>query len=208
MKKILSSIALLSLLGACSGSKSESVDSDSIREEAVMEAVEAVVNSENVSYITADSIGPLVIGTHVNTLPAAIPGLYDHKEMGATADAVTTTFSNENGQQFIAYDFGEGNIDVMIVLGNDVKVNAPRGAFGLGDSFTKVLELPGVEPEWTVLDDDGSWYWKWEGLWFAPSPDNLPENLARRLYNSAQAPTYKDFPESVTIGYLATGLPF
>ena len=65
--------------------------------------------------------------------------------------------------------------------------------FGIGDKFSNVLQLPGVETEWSGYDNSGTWYWKWEGLWFAPSQETISENLSRRLYQPIQAPTPADF---------------
>lgn len=206
MNKIIYPVLFALTLSACGkGQKAESADSDSIAESAVMEAVEAVRQS---MYITKDSIGAIAIGTAVNTLPDSVPGLYTSKENGASPDAVTVVFSDDNGQEFIAYDFGEGNVDVINVIGTGVYVDAPRGAFNLESPFSKVLELPGVETEWMSYDDNGMWYWRWNGLWFAPSQDNLPRDLSMRLYNSEQAPTPKDFTDEVKVGFIGTGLPF
>ena len=194
------------LLTACGNSKQSSeADTDSIAEAAVDEMVEAVVGY---TQITKDSVGGVVVGHPMFTLPDSIPGLYTHRVPDASPDAVTMIFSDNDGEQFVAYDFGEGNVDVISVVGHSVKVNSPEGEFGLGDAFTKVLALPGVETEWINLDDEGSWYWKWDGLWFAPSPAGLTEAVSRKLYNSAEAPASEDFTDAVTIGYIGTGLPF
>lgn len=198
-------LPLLLMAGCGNGEKGNPADSDSIAETEIIEAVQAV---REANYITKDSIGAIVVGNPVNTIPESVPGLYTAKENGASQDAVTVTFSDENGRQFVAYDFGEGNIDVINVVGPDIKVNAPNGVFGIGDSFSNVLAIPGVQAEWIGYDDGGMWHWTWNGLWFAPSQQKLDENLSRKLYNSQESPGNEDFPESVTIGFIGTGLPF
>ena len=112
----------------------------------------------------------------INAVPDSVPGLYVRKVNGASPDAVTIDFEDEDGERFIAYDFGEGKIDVINLIGG--------------------------------YDGGGMWYWRWEGLWFAPSQDNLPTVLSRRLYHSESAPTSADFTDDVTVGFIGTGLPF
>lgn len=205
-KEIMISALGAVLLAACSGSKKEAnVDTDSIGEEVVMFDS---LPQKPMAYITKDSIGAIRIGMSVNEVADSIAGLYDKKLDGASEDAVTITFSDRDGEKFVAYDFGEGKIDVINVIGKDVKVVAPKGEFGLGDKFAKIFELPGVDAEWSAYDGNGSWYWVWEGLWFAPSQETLTETLSRRLYYSGSAPTVADFGEDVTIGFIGTGLPF
>lgn len=195
------------LLASCSGrGNNETYDSDSI-EEAVTEDITA--NDSQPHYLlTKDSVGGIWIGQPVNEIPDSIPGLYSGKENGASPDAVTIVFKGKDGERFIAYDFGEGKIDVINLIDASVKVKAPRGEFGIGDKFSNVLQLPGVEEEWSGYDNTGTWYWKWEGLWFAPSQETISDHLSRRLYQSVQAPTPVDFDENVTIGFIGTGLPF
>lgn len=193
------------MASSCGNSnKNETTDSDSI---AIMDMVETVV-AANTTYIDKDSIGAVYIGKPITELADSVPNLYTSKENGASPDAVTVTFSNPDGEQFVAYDFGEGKIDVLNVIGTDIKVKSPEGEFGLGDSFSKVLQLPGVTAEWLGYDDSGMWYWTWEGLWFAPSQDKLSPELSRLLYNSETEPAASDFSEENTVGFIGTGLPF
>jgi len=206
MKKIIYTALFVLTLSSCGRSqKNEISDSDT---NTVAEIATTVDVERRHTYITKDGVGAVLIGTPVNSLPDSMPGLYTSKENGASPDAVTVDFSDENGQQFVAYDFGEGNIDVINLIGTDIYVDAPEGSFGLGAPFSKVLELPGVEAEWSSYDENGMWYWIWEGLWFAPAQENLPEELASKLYRSGQAPDSKDFTEKVTVGFIGTGLPF
>lgn len=205
MKKIVVSALCTLLLTACGGKGGTAVDSDSVNVADMATPEETVVR---VAYITKDSIGDIHIGMSLNEIPDSVAGLYSRKVAGASQDAVTVSFFSGDDERFIAYDFGENQIDVLNLISPDVKVKAPRGEFGLGDKFSKVLELPGVKEEWSGYDDSGMWYWTWEGLWFAPSQENLPAVLARRLYHSGDEPTRADFTDEVTIGFIGTGLPF
>lgn len=207
MKKLFYFVMLVLLATGCGkGSSASTSDSDSIVENNI-DAIEAPDSIPTI-YITRDSIGPIHIGMPINEIPDSIAGLYDKKLNGASQDAVTVEFNNQYGSSFVAYDFGENKVDVLNLIGNYVKVKAPRGDFSLGDSFWRVLELPGVKAEWAGYDDSGMWYWNWEGLWFAPSQENIPEALLRRLYHSDVPPTQVDFTDEVTIGFIGTGLPF
>lgn len=194
------------VLASCSGNGSKTtVDSDSITD--VLEATDEVRETAN-NLLTKEGVGSIWIGQSINDLPDSIPGLYNYKEMGASPDAVTIEFKGPEGGHFVAYDFGEGKIDVINLIDSSVKVDAPRGEFGIGDKFNNVLQLPGVEEEWSGYDNVGTWYWKWNGLWFAPSQESISESLSRRLYQSEQAPTRADFDDNVTIGFIGTGLPY
>lgn len=200
--------AFAALLAAgCGGNKPQGpiADSDSVALHDIEAVVEAVGNS---CRITKDSVGQVAVGMSLAELPDRIAGLYSHKEQGASPDAVTVTFSNGDGEQFVAYDFGEGTVDVINVIGRDVHVGGPDCEFGLGAPFSRVLSLPGVEAEWAGYDNGGCWYWIWEGLWFAPSQEGLSVPLASKLYHSGQAPVASDFTGSETVGFIGTGLPF
>lgn len=205
MKKFFYSLLALAFSACGSGNKDVSSESDSIAEEEIDEAVEAVRNSMT---LTKDSIGMVRIGAPMNLLPDSMPGFYTKKEIWESPDAVSYVFSNDDGQQFVTYDFGEGNIDVINLIGTDVFVKVPDGELRLGSAFNEVLALPGVVAEWSSYDDNGMWYWKWNGLWFAPTQEDLPAGLSAKLYSSAKAPAAEDFTKDVTIGFIGTGLPF
>ncbi len=197
----------LLVLSGCGGSKKEETK-ESVPFNDQSEVAEEVVAPKDTFFLTKDNLGPVRIGMSVNNIPDSVAGLYGKKEVGASEDAVTVTFLDGDAESFIAYDFGESQVDVINLINRAVKVDAPRGAFGLGDKFAKVLELPGVRAEWSAYDGNGSWYWVWEGLWFAPSQETLTETLSRRLYHSGSAPTVADFSDEVTVGFIGTGLPF
>ncbi|MDE6095586.1 MAG: hypothetical protein K2G52_05295 [Muribaculaceae bacterium] len=198
----LASIVMVS----CSGNGNKAAaDSDSITDSP--ENTEEIRETSNY-LLTKEGVGSIWIGQSINDVPDSIAGLYTYKEMGASPDAVTIEFKGSQGGHFVAYDFGEGKIDVINLIDSSVKVDAPGGEFGIGDKFKNVLQLPGVEEEWSGYDNVGTWYWKWNGLWFAPSQESISESLSRRLYQSEQAPTSVDFDDNVTIGFIGTGLPY
>ncbi|MDE6422246.1 MAG: hypothetical protein K2K95_02360 [Muribaculaceae bacterium] len=194
-------------LTSCGGHKSDTVvDTDSIVTENVADEMEAELPTV---YLTKDSIGSVSIGMPIGDVPHQVEGLYTLRENGASPDAVTIDFIQNDHARFVAYDFGEGKIDVINLIGPDVKVKTMKGDIAIGSPMALVLDLPGVKPEWSGYDGNGMWYWTWEGLWFAPSQNDLSQGLSQRLYHNGQAPTIKDFQEeNVTIGFIGTGLPF
>lgn len=201
-------MALGALLLTGCGRKREvgAADTDSAE---VPNPIDTVVAMLPTVYLTADSIGPIHIDMPINDLPAAVEGIYTARVYGSSPDAVAIDFNYDDRARFVAYDFGEGKVDVINLIGNDVKVKTLKGDIGIGDKMADVLDLPGVRPEWSGYDGSGMWYWKWEGIWFAPAQENLSETLSQRLYHSGQAPTIKDFQdENVAIGFIGTGLPF
>lgn len=208
MKKIVLLSIVLVTLASCGGKKSQGDAEDSSWTEVTSEDSAIAADADPTVYITKDSIGLIHIGQSVNYIPSAVGGLYTSKENGASEDAVTILFKGPEGDRFIAYDFGEGVIDVLNLIDTVVKVKSPEGDFGIGDSFAYVLNLPGVEQEWSGYDNSGTWYWKWEGLWFAPSQESVTDSLSKRLYNPDVAPTADAFDKSVTVGFIGTGLPF
>lgn len=207
MRKLAMIVCLTAIMVSCKENKKTATsDSDSAE---VMQMVNEVVESSNEPiYLSKDSIGTLAVGMETNDLPAVVDGLYDSSVPGTTTDALTIHFHRGDVDEFVAYDFGEGRIDVIEAVGPDVKVKTNAGDLELGDSFVKVLELPGVQTEWTGYDDGGMWYWVWEGIWFAPVQDTLPEGLSKLLYNSSKAPEKSDFTENIKIDFIGTGLPF
>lgn len=206
MKKLVMAAGVLLMAASCAGnSEKKQTDSDSIALAEIEEMVETV--RDHVC-ITADSVGFVAIGMPMNQLPDSVPGLYDHKRHSSSPDAVAFVFSDSEGDSFVAYDFGEGNVDVINLIGKQIKVAGSQGVFGMGDAFSNVLLLPEVEAEWAGTGSGGSWYWVWHGIWFAPSNDSLSETASRKLYDSHQPPLASDFTEKDIIGFIGTGLPY
>lgn len=204
MKKI-AFLACILLLTSCGGGNKNTAEDSSPFVDDIPEEGDV---RETFTYITKDSIGGIWIGQSVNEVSDSIPGLYTHVTHGASPDAVTITFCGPEGERFIAYDFGEGKIDVLNLINSMVKVRNGERSFGIGDSFSNILSLPGVETEWSEYENSGTWYWKWDSLWFAPSQESVTAGLSRKLYHSDTCPEAEDFDESVKIGFIGTGLPF
>lgn len=202
-KTLLLSLPLL-LLAACGGSKTGAdADSDSI---AAADSIDSA--AAPVWCISADSVGPVRIGSRLDSIPLCETGLYDDIARSENPDAVQYDFVLDGNVSFYALDFGEGRIDMIALADTVVGVDAPKGVFKLGSPFSRVLELPGVTAEWSGYEGDGAWYWRWQGLWFSPAHEGLSPVLVQRLYNSTQAPTGADFSGTETVGYIGTGLPF
>ena len=159
-------------------------------------------------HLTSEGVGEISIGRSVNHLPASIKGLYTDWEHGSSTDALTITFIDNDGPSFIAYDFGEAQIDVIDIIGKNIYVKTPNGNLKLGDSFNKVTTLPGVQREWVNTDNSGIWFWVWDDLWFGPSQDLLTEEVARNLYNHDATFDNIRFPDKIKIGFIGTGIPF
>ena len=203
------------LIVSCKGKRdiqtAGSDDTSALLEEPLQELTDTIIDEAESSYpiITSEGIGPIAIGMSVNDIPNMVDGLYLQKEPGSTPDAVTVSFYDENGESFIAYDFGEALIDVIIVSGENIKVETPEGAIGIGSPFYDIAHQPDAEPEWVDTDDIGTWYWRWNGLWFGVAPESLSSSLATKLYNHKASPSAVDFKDSKTkIGFIGTGLPF
>lgn len=158
--------------------------------------------------LSAKGIGPVEVGMPVKDWPEETEGLYQYVEAQEGGDANQYNFFGETEPAITVLDFGEGKADLVIV--DDPRIEAQVGdkVVNMSTPFAQLLRMPGVESSWEQLDEEGMWYWKCSGLWFAPSLERLPEKLAEKLYNSTRAPQAEDFPEEVTIGYIATGLPF
>lgn len=199
--------ALALVMTACGGNKNasgESAKSDS----AETLPMESPVAGPTDYYLTADSIGPVRVGASISDLPAAVPNLYDMMLTTETPDAMAYTFMLADIPQFTIYDFMEGKADVIALEGNARSIQTPDGELRVGDAFSKVLALPGVVSEFQSMDDMGIWYWKWNGLYFGVDETGISESLGNALSDGKLPPRAALFPESVKIGYIATGLPF
>lgn len=205
MKKLVMFAAALAGLVACGHKDSQKADAAS---DSLIEAQDSTEIAHERYFLTKDSLGPVRIGAEWKDVPEMVEGLYTMRKEVKSPDCLEFMFVDGDRESFAAYDFGEGKVDVICLFDSVVGVQAPRGEFRLGSPFSKVLELPGVKAEWCSMDDEGQWYWTWEGLWIGVGQDGLAPALSARLYNSAQAPTGKDFTGSETIGFIGTGLPY
>lgn len=196
----------LLIMYSCGGNKSG--ESGANNDSAATAEMESPVAGPTDYFLVGDSIGPIHVGEHISTLPAAVPNLYDNMITTDTPDAMAYTFLLADVPQFTIYDFMEGKVDVIALEGNARGVTTPTGELRVGDEFSKVLAIPGVESEWEGLDDMGIWYWKWNGLYFGVDETEIPENLGEALCDEKRPPRAALFTPSVKIGYIGTGLPF
>lgn len=191
------------VLSACHSDKTGKADSDSIPM-AVEETTDTIP-----SYIfTPEGIGAIKTGMPVGQWPEEAIGLYTHVDTEGGGDADQYNFYRDENLTFTVMDFGEGKADLIILDDPEMDVKVGEETVNMKTPFAKLLSNPGVKAEWEQLDDEGMWYWKADGLWFAPSQEHLTPSLADKLYNPDKAPTKADFPEDITIGYIGTGLPF
>lgn len=207
MKSIYLTSAALLLLASCGGNKSgntASSDSDS----AATASMESPVAGPTQYYLTADSIGPVHVGEKITDIPQAVPNLFDVVITTETPDAMAYTYLLADVPQFTIYDFMVNNVDVIALEGNARAVNTPDGEIRVGDEFSKVLALKGVESEWESFDDTGIWYWKWNGLYFGVDETGISEKLGEALCDGKLPPRAALFTPEIKIGYIATGLPF
>lgn len=223
MKKLIGFMALALLAGCGRGNQSDGSSVDSVgtdtastlnpADHTVAEAARIYLSAHALGHMDTegriDSVNGIMVGIPIEGVPDSIAGIYTSKKSGSGRDASYIEFYEEDAPRFVVYDFGEGNVDVINLVGSDVRIRTLKGDLAIGDRMGAVLDLPGVTAEWSGEEGRGSWYWCWEGLWFAPDQRKLSTELSHRLYHSGQAPTMKDFDdEDVRIGFIGTGLPF
>ena len=204
-------IIAVAILASCNGNKSGNIVRDEDADTTVV--IESLSPADElktfrVHYLTADGIDDIKIGMSVNDIPKFIETLYSRIEPGSISDAMTIAFYEEDKETFIAYDFGEAAIDVITLSGDAVKVKSPDGDLSIGTSFMKVVNLPDVYAEWVDNEGIGTWYWRWNDLWFGVAPETINEKLSKTLYGQNTVPEADDFNENVKIGFIGTGLPF
>ena len=57
------------------------------------------------------------------------------------------------------------------------------------------------------MDDYGTWYWVWQGIWFGVDEMEVSDALMEALETGRHAPRAAELA-TARIGYIATGLPF
>lgn len=207
MKKLIIACTCGLLLASCSGKKTEG-GANASSDSAQTVEMESPVAGEMDYVLTADSIGPVKVGMKVADMPKAVANLYDVVLPTETPDAMAYTYLLADVPQFTIYDFMNGDVDVIALEGNARGVNTPEGELRVGDEFSKVLALKGVESDFAGADDMGIWYWKWNGLYFGVDETDLPEAVGNALSDGQRPPRASLFTPDVKIGYIATGLPF
>lgn len=209
IKKGLSLLILITIifLSSCSGKKASDSRDCTETDTCVTDSVVSVTPSELM--LTSEGIGEITIGMLTSQIPLELPGVYDsvHSEDGYESN--TYLFMEDGKPLFTAYEFTEGTLDVVSAESPRVFVMAPDGTkLRIGEEFSKVLALPGVEAEWENADGEGMWCWNWKGIWFQLDQAHLPEELSRELYSSIAPPSSTSFTSDARIGYMGTGLPW
>lgn len=203
------------LLTSCGGrgAKTPASDSASATEDAMAD-IPGEGDEPVHLMLTSQGLGPVRVGESLQALPDSVSGLYDSVLVEETDDCKTLTFvrATDRGVSmypFSVLDFGSGKVDVILLNDDQCGVETPDGeVITLSTPFKTVLGLPDVSARWEEIEGSGAWYWTWQGLWFQPSLENPGDALGARLFDGRSAPGLSDFPDDVTIGYLATGLPF
>lgn len=201
-------LALLAagILSSCGGKKTDS-NADSIRPDSTGQAELLPDSIDSGYYLTADSIGPVHVGMALSDIPDRCPDLYDAQVPAETPDATAVTFLRNMDPIFTVYDFMEGKVDVIVLESPAIGVKTQSGLLCMGDSFEKVLALPGVRSEWAGMDETGMWYWTWNGIWIGVDESNISDELAQALVTQRHPPRAA-LLKTARVGYLATGLPF
>lgn len=192
------------LAGCGSGNKVET-ESATV-EEGTMDVVP--VTDDNQAVITDQGVYPIKTGVNIVDLQPSVENLYDQIKSEDAYDYTVYKFMLDGKERFAGYSFGDGSLSVLSVTSSDIVVETPAGLISLGVPFSRVLELEGVNPEFQALDGNGMWCWIWQGLYFQPSQNKLPQRLSSKLYDAGTTPVLSDFDDDVTVAYIGTGMPF
>lgn len=198
------------LLASCSSRQKDSASVGADTDSAFIQEAEAKADSIDavLPFLTPDSLGPVKTGMKVSDLPQGVPGLYDNVSMDNNGDGGHVyTFMMGTEAMFDVYDFGEGTVDVISLQSPRLGVNTPDGILSTGMPMKKLLAQKGVTTDFVSLDDEGVWYWRYQGLWFYPSLDTPDQALDQALSNRNTPPAAAIVADA-PIGYIATGSPF
>lgn len=205
---LLALVVLVVLPQAC-GSKQGSAD-DTLAIEHDTTAIEESVKEMREASLNARGIEPVTISKRISEIRPSEPALYDTIVREAGYGSNSYSFMFDGKSRFTVYEFESGVVDVIAIDDASVYVTADDDErIVLGDPFSKVLNLKGVNAVWQNADDgEGMWCWTWRGLWFQPDQQNLNDALSHSLYNPNSEPRKEDFTPEITIGYIGTGLPW
>lgn len=208
LKRVAPAVAVLQLavMSGCSGKEVKTRETLTVEPDVTPEMPK---KTETDVTLTPLGIKPVKVGMRIAEIQPKVENLYDTIVREEGYDSNSYYFMLGGNKRFTAYEFESGVVNVLSAEARSVVVNAPDGCeLRLGDSFRKVLGLKGVNSVWQSADGEGMWCWNWQGIWFVPDQNDLPDVLAHKLYNQTSAPRVSDFPEDVEIGYIGTGLPW
>ncbi len=193
-------------MASCSGKSQK--DAETIRVEPSQQT-ELPKKAVSDAQLTPLGVDPIRTGMRISEIQPKIENLYDSISRQGGYDSNSYYFYLNGNQRFTVYEFDSGIVNVVSVDNRSIVVNGSGGKeLRLGDSFKKVLSLKDVNAVWQAGDGDGMWCWNWQGIWFYPDQENLPDVLAHKLYNQTSAPQASDFNDDIEIGYMGTGLPW
>lgn len=210
MKSLISLATLAIVAAGCLSSCGSKKTADNSASALTDSAEQAELPPDSIDagyYLTADSIGPVHVGMALSDIPERCPDLYDAQVPAETPDATAVTFLRNMDPIFTVYDFMEGKVDVIVLESPAIGVKTQSGLLCMGDSFEKVLALPGVRSEWAGMDETGMWYWTWNGIWIGVDESDISDALAQALIDQKHPPRAAML-KTARVGYLATGLPF
>lgn len=198
-------IGLLSM-ASCSGKDQKTAETIRVEPSQQTELPKKAVSD---AQLTPLGVDPIRTGMRISEIQPKIENLYDSIARQSGYESNCYYFYLNGNHRFTVYEFDSGIVNVVSVDNRSIVVNGNGGKeLRLGDSFKKVLSLKDVNAVWQAGDGDGMWCWNWQGIWFYPDQENLPDVLAHKLYNQTSAPQASDFNEDIEIGYMGTGLPW
>ncbi len=193
--------------GCTSKNKQKMADSDTCMMPEPIAAVDTVM--EEYPMLSAEGISfrndRILIGQSLDSLPAAIPGLYDRLRRDATPEAEEVLASLGSESMFTIYSLDSGLVDVIMLISPDIKA---QGGFYIGMPFRDFIKTKGITTEWASLEDEGQWYWRADGLWILPRIEAEDTKLSSMLMDHRMPPQGAEIPADAVIEFISTGLPF
>lgn len=194
------------LLSSCSGKQPKHEETISVEP---LESPELPGHAVSDAQLTPLGVDPIRTGMRISEIQPKVENLYDSIARQSGYESNSYFFFLDGNHRFTVYEFDSGIVNVVAAENRSIVVNGNNGQeIRLGDSFKKVLALNNVAPIWQAGDGEGMWCWNWQGIWFYPDQQNLPDVLAHKLYNQTSVPQSSDFSDDIEIGYIGTGLPW
>ncbi|MDE6235497.1 MAG: hypothetical protein K2M56_07090 [Muribaculaceae bacterium] len=196
----------LTIMSACSGKQPKAEETLRVEPSQETELPKKAVSD---AQLTPLGVDPIRTGMRISEIQPKIENLYDSISRQNGYESTCYYFYLQGNQRFTVYEFDSGIVNAVSADNRSIVVKGDKGQeLRLGDSFRKVLGLKDVNAVWQAGDGDGMWCWNWQGIWFYPDQENLPDVLAHKLYNQTTAPQTSDFSDDIEIGYMGTGLPW
>lgn len=199
-------VVCVTALTACSGKEQKGAETLRVEPSETTELPKKAVSDATLTPLGVD---PIRTGMRISEIQPKVENLYDSIARQGGYESNSYYFFLDGNQRFTVYEFDSGIVNAVSADNRSIVVKGNNGQeLRIGDSFRKVLNLKDVNAVWQAGDGDGMWCWNWQGIWFYPDQENLPDVLAHKLYNQTSSPQAKDFTEDIEIGYMGTGLPW